>query len=88
MSKNRFRYQVYKILDYPADKAPKGFIQKIVDIAEYRDQLSREHMYSDETIRVYMEENPDEFTKQDRAFLSELLKIVDEHQCGFIRFIF
>ena len=80
---------VHKFVDFECSEMPAGLEAKLrlCELFTYRDTVLKEHLFSIDTIREKMEEEPEFFTYEEAKMIDHVSKILDKKECGYFRFV-
>lgn len=83
---------IHKFMDIEACEMPKGLMEKLrrKGLFTYRDTVAslNEHLYSTDTLKEYLNDNPKEFTPTQKTMIKRILRLLDKEDVGYFRFVF
>lgn len=67
---------------------PKEFISKVMELADYKDQILKEHLYGESTLTDKIEEEEDYFTDDEIVIIEGISEATRKAEAAYFRFTF
>lgn len=80
--------KTHVLVDLDGEEFGEEFISKCKGIADYRDQILKEHMYGESTLQDKSDDEPDFFTEEEKILVQRIKDVMDIHGAAYFRFIF
>ena len=85
--KNKFRYETFKVLDYPRNKVPSSIFNWVKPTYRDSDELLEEHMYSPQDFEEYKANEGDALTLGEDKFITEITALMAQSDSFYVRFL-